>query len=415
MAMKYIKLFESWRLMEGEDDIDVFSPTSPKKFPVLNTTLTDLGECSDKQILKLFTSVLQRACQKDDGAFNINAGENVTVEVLDAGFINVYYGGSEKTYEKGGISLVDEFGLKGDAIGNFLKNSPIWAAEYKQRSQKDIQANAGFRLGNLVKISDGGDTAFYITHGALLNSKNSEGEKNESVIKAVINSPVYYVKKGQKVEIIEGVTKTTFGQWATFANQGMTEDNTNLLDKSNSKKYDSLCQGIFGGEGLTSAGKFAKTVKIGGQDLKLANGENGTIIPLYVAKDVMGTCGFDFNKATLKEDAKDTLSKKELWSILTNAKNSIEIIGHTDSIGTKEVNMALSKQRAESVLKFLQGMKDEYKPITQKKIKVTTTGMGFEEMVVDDKGGKDKDAAAKNRRVVIKVDGVGPDYKALLK
>lgn len=206
----------------------------------------------------------------------------------------------------------------------------------------------------------------------------------------------------------------SIGQWASFANQGMSDDNINLISKSNLERFAGKCEKIFGGEDLTSAGKFAKTVKIGGQDLKLANGENGTIIPLYVAKDVMGTCGFEFNKATLKEDAKDTLSKKELWDVLTKASKSIEIIGHTDSVGTKEVNMALSKQRAESVLKFLQGM-DGFKTITQKKIKVTTNGMGFEEMVVDDKGGKDKDAAAKNRRVVIKVDGVGPDYKALLK
>ena len=231
-----------------------------------------------------------------------------------------------------------------------------------------------------------------------------------------MNSPIYIKSGSDKIpELVENVSKTTIGQWASFANQGMTEDNINLISKSNFERFERLCNKFFGGEDLTSAGKFASTVKIGNQDLKLVNGDNGTIIPLYIANNVMGTCGFDFNQATLKEDAKDTLSKKELWSILTNAKKSIEIIGHTDSVGKEEVNMTLSKQRAESILKFLQGMKDEFQKITQKKINVTTAGMGFKEMVVDDKGGKDKDAAAKNRRVVIKVDGLGPDYKALFK
>jgi hypothetical protein len=33
----------------------------------------------------------------------------------------------------------------------------------------------------------------------------------------------------------------------------------------------------------------------------------------------------------------------------------------------------------------------------------------------DDKKGKNKDAAAKNRRIVIKINDVGPDYSTLIK
>lgn len=406
MAMKYIKLFESWRLMEGEDDIDTFAPNAPKKFPVLQTTVGDFFECSDKLKIKLIASVLQRACQKEDGAFNVKAGENVKVDFLDFG-VSRWNEFQDMQNIKADNELFKEFGIpmKGDNIlWNFLRKQGISANS----------DNGKLWCFHFLKISDGSGIFYYIP----FDSKylNSGGTGDTILDLKFTKCDILYKKEGGTVEKIENTAKPfTLGMLATFAQAGMTEDNFNLLDKSNATSYKKLTQGIFAGEELTSAGKFAKTVKIGNQDLKLANGENGTIIPLYVATNIMGTCGFDFNKATLKEDAKDTLSKKELWDVLTKAKNTIEIIGHTDSIGTKEVNMALSKQRAESVLKFLQSMKDEYKPITQKKIKVTTTGMGFEEMVQDDKGGKDKDAAAKNRRVVIKVDGVGPDYKALLK
>jgi outer membrane protein OmpA-like peptidoglycan-associated protein len=61
---------------------------------------------------------------------------------------------------------------------------------------------------------------------------------------------------------------------------------------------------------------------------------------------------FDFGKATLRDE-----SKPELKNIITFLKKyptlRIEIGGHTDSVGTDEVNRVLSQQRAEAVRAFI--------------------------------------------------------------
>src|SRR5437764_3027478 len=63
----------------------------------------------------------------------------------------------------------------------------------------------------------------------------------------------------------------------------------------------------------------------------------------------IGDIFFDFNKATLKPQSFYSLDK--LVEFLTlNPKLSIEIQGHTDSIGTEEFNKKLSLERAESVV-----------------------------------------------------------------
>jgi outer membrane protein OmpA-like peptidoglycan-associated protein len=146
--------------------------------------------------------------------------------------------------------------------------------------------------------------------------------------------------------------------------------------------------------------------------LDLASGaKTGDIQALYVGKEIYGTCGFDFNKSSLKEEGKETLSSPELMKKLAKATTTIEIIGHTDTVGSEEYNNELSQKRADSVLKFLQSLPD-FKNI-KKSVKITSSGLGFSQFIEDDKKGKDPVAAARNRRVVIKINGIGPDYSKL--
>lgn len=61
---------------------------------------------------------------------------------------------------------------------------------------------------------------------------------------------------------------------------------------------------------------------------------------------------FDVDKATLKQNSKDELG--ELAVILNKyADTNILIEGHTDSTGSEEYNLTLSKRRAESVSNWL--------------------------------------------------------------
>jgi outer membrane protein OmpA-like peptidoglycan-associated protein len=61
---------------------------------------------------------------------------------------------------------------------------------------------------------------------------------------------------------------------------------------------------------------------------------------------------FDVDKATLKQNSKDELA--ELAMILNKyADTNILIEGHTDSTGSEEYNLTLSKRRSESVSNWL--------------------------------------------------------------
>jgi len=61
---------------------------------------------------------------------------------------------------------------------------------------------------------------------------------------------------------------------------------------------------------------------------------------------------FEFNKATLKPEARETLSR--VCGILQVAEGyKLAFEGHTDSIGSVEYNQTLSEHRAESVRDYL--------------------------------------------------------------
>jgi len=61
---------------------------------------------------------------------------------------------------------------------------------------------------------------------------------------------------------------------------------------------------------------------------------------------------FDFNKATLKPDSKPTLAQV-VKLLQDNPGFSISVNGHTDSVGTHDYNVDLSKRRAAAVVDAL--------------------------------------------------------------
>ena len=62
---------------------------------------------------------------------------------------------------------------------------------------------------------------------------------------------------------------------------------------------------------------------------------------------------FDFNKPTLRPDAKATLTKQAAW-LKQYPNYSLTIEGHADERGTREYNLALGEKRANAVKEFLQ-------------------------------------------------------------
>lgn len=114
---------------------------------------------------------------------------------------------------------------------------------------------------------------------------------------------------------------------------------------------------------------------------------------------------FDFNKATLKPEAK--VKMDDMVSKLGDVNLEVIIaVGHTDSIGSDAYNQKLSIKRAEAVKAYLVSKGIEAN-------RVYTEGKGKKQPVAPNTiNGKDNpEGRAKNRRVEIEVVGTRPVKK----
>ncbi len=68
--------------------------------------------------------------------------------------------------------------------------------------------------------------------------------------------------------------------------------------------------------------------------------------------DDMERVYFDFNDATLRSDARETL-KKDAEILLKNVNTNVVIEGHCDERGSVEYNLALGERRAQSIQRYL--------------------------------------------------------------
>lgn len=102
---------------------------------------------------------------------------------------------------------------------------------------------------------------------------------------------------------------------------------------------------------------------------------------------------FDFDKSNLKPAGKAALDKLAQQMRGVQVK-SVDIVGHTDSIGTEAYNQKLSERRAQSAAKYLisDGVNSSL---------ITTRGMGERQPIATNKTAAGR---AKNRRVDITVD-----------
>ncbi len=70
-----------------------------------------------------------------------------------------------------------------------------------------------------------------------------------------------------------------------------------------------------------------------------------------VVADAIKNLEFDLGKATIRPTSYATLNK--VAELLIEKNFSLKLAGHTDNTGSRELNMRLSKERAESVKAYL--------------------------------------------------------------
>jgi len=114
--------------------------------------------------------------------------------------------------------------------------------------------------------------------------------------------------------------------------------------------------------------------------------------PPVKKKIVLRSVHFDFDKATLKAEAKPILD--EAVQVLKH-EGSVDIIveGHTDSVGTEQYNLGLSRRRAETVRSYL--VRYGVAPS-----RITADGLGESKPVASN---DTADGRAQNRRVELHV------------
>jgi peptidoglycan-associated lipoprotein len=93
---------------------------------------------------------------------------------------------------------------------------------------------------------------------------------------------------------------------------------------------------------------------------------------------------FDFNESAITTEGSATLQRNA--DCIKKTNRAVQLVGHTDSRGTEEYNLALSNQRANSVKNYLSSL--------GVKTSITTEGRGK----IDAKG-TDESGFAKDRRV----------------
>jgi outer membrane protein OmpA-like peptidoglycan-associated protein len=119
-----------------------------------------------------------------------------------------------------------------------------------------------------------------------------------------------------------------------------------------------------------------------------------------VTMQLEGDVLFDFDKAEIKPEAEQTLDK--VGNVIAQFPGGKVLIeGHTDSKGSPDVNLALSKKRAEAVKDWLVKKKGIPKTI------ITTRGFGETKRVAPNTnpdGSDNPQGRQQNRRVEITVE-----------
>ena len=111
---------------------------------------------------------------------------------------------------------------------------------------------------------------------------------------------------------------------------------------------------------------------------------------------------FDFNKSTLRPEAKASLDKFAT-EMSDMTETGITVYGHTDNVGSEAANRKISLQRAESVGNYLNSkgiakVVDMLVKAGIAKSRITMQGMGYDQPVADN---STEAGRAQNRRVEV--------------
>lgn len=190
-----------------------------------------------------------------------------------------------------------------------------------------------------------------------------------------------------------------------FTSLANGKEEIKYLSTTGKENYKEQMMAVFNKEAQTEAFAFKGTID--GKKFIAGKTTGVTTVTDKNGTEYVGQINFEFNSAKL--NAEDVAFIKSLDANYFGEAKSIKIVGHTDGAGSAKVNMGLSKQRAEAVLKVF-NTNPVFKTLKSKKVKITTVGKGYSEPIIPDEGGTLLDYASVNRRVEFILDNSIPDY-----
>lgn len=169
----------------------------------------------------------------------------------------------------------------------------------------------------------------------------------------------------------------------------MTYVGTGFASDCRNNYHDRSCKNMLGAAGSQYAGAW-DYARRNREKPDRGYGVNGKMIRM-----VLDGVQFDFDKSDLRPDTIPIL-ERNVAKLEGIQYNIINVIGYTDSKGTKEYNQVLSEARAQTVKNYLVGQ-----GIASNRIMILGRGESGEVAPNFMPGGKDNPAGrAKNRRAI---------------
>ncbi|GGI26114.1 OmpA family protein [Pedobacter mendelii] len=199
---------------------------------------------------------------------------------------------------------------------NFIKSSPTVKSAYNESRFSYAHAGLEFALGNK-------ENSQLQNYSAVADLRKQSAEESAELRKALSTAE-----------------QNAAADRAQYAKDLADDDNDGVANK-----FDK-CPGSVSGTVVDGAGCPIKVQREIIKETRVITEEDRKVV-----KDAISNLEFDLGKSTIRSKSYSTLNR--VAGLLVDKNFSLKLAGHTDNTGGRELNLRLSKERAESVKAYL--------------------------------------------------------------